>query len=99
MRFARLAAQTILALALLAVPLATVAQPSGKAVRLGVLMHGAPGDWSEAVAAFKQRLLELGYIDGANITFEMCWSGGKLEELPLLSSHPFLLLVPHILVT
>ena len=83
MRFARLA---VLGLAFLAALSAAEAQPAGKVVRVGVLIHGAQPSWSEDIAVFKQRLKELGYVEGANVTFEMRWSQGNRGDLPRLAA-------------
>ena len=74
------------AVTLLAAPFAAIAQPAGRGFRVGVLIHGAPQDWSDSVAALKQRLRELGYVEGANVTFEMRWSQGDRNDLPRLAA-------------
>jgi putative ABC transport system substrate-binding protein len=86
MRLGWLGGLVILTLALLAAPLAAEAQPAGKGFRVGVLIHGVPRDWSDSVAALRERLRELGYVEGANVAFEMRWSEGKRDELPQLAT-------------
>jgi ABC transporter substrate binding protein len=54
-------------------------QPTGKIWRLGILQPGAPPD--PLVEAIRQRLRELGYIEGRNIVFEYRWAEGKLDRL------------------
>jgi putative ABC transport system substrate-binding protein len=61
-------------------PLAARAQqPAGRIWRLGILQPGAPPD--PLVEAIRQRLRELGYIEGRNIVFEYRWAEGKLDRL------------------
>jgi ABC-type uncharacterized transport system substrate-binding protein len=71
---------TLLAGAAAAWPRMTRAQqPTGKIWRLGILQPGAPPD--PLVEAIRQRLRELGYIEGRNIVFEYRWAEGKLDRL------------------
>ena len=67
---------------LLAGPLAAEAQPVGKVYRIGVLSPEADPRFFEA---FNQRLHELGYMDGKNITLEARHSGGRDERLAVLA--------------
>jgi putative ABC transport system substrate-binding protein len=50
--------------------------------RIGVLMGNAsdPGGRSE-VAAFKQGLQALGWIEGRNVQIELAWSGSELDRI------------------
>ena len=54
---------------LLAAPLGAEAQQSDRARRIGVLMGFSENDevWQAYLAAFRRRLLELGWIVGRNI--------------------------------
>jgi putative ABC transport system substrate-binding protein len=67
---------------LLAAPLAAEAQSAAKVYRVGVLGSEDGPSWE----AFRQRLRELGYIEGQNIVFEYRWSEGKVERLPPLAA-------------
>src|SRR5712692_11180729 len=69
----------ILALALLAAPLAAEAQEAGKVWRIGVLRLGSPPD--PYVEGLRQGLRELGYVEGQNIVLEQRWAAGRLERL------------------
>jgi putative ABC transport system substrate-binding protein len=67
----------------LASPLAAEAQPAGKAARVAVLSPG-PGpvsSWS-ALETFRERLQELGYVEGRNLTIEWRFIAGNVARLP-----------------
>ena len=66
-----------LALGLLVVPLTAEAQPPGKAHRVG-LLSPPPGPY---VAAFEERLRQLGYVRGANMLLETRAAGPSDETL------------------
>jgi putative tryptophan/tyrosine transport system substrate-binding protein len=74
-----------LALGLLAAPLAVEAQPAGKVARIGMIMFGSPEN-AVAPAPFRQRLLELGYVEGQTAVLEMRYARGREEALPELLS-------------
>src|SRR5229473_3224190 len=75
-----------LALHLFASSLVAVAQPTGKVVhRIGFLRHFACRD-EFGVKDLRQRLGELGYIEGRNIVIECRAAPGKWEELPVLAA-------------
>jgi putative tryptophan/tyrosine transport system substrate-binding protein len=70
---------------LLAAPLAE-AQPSGKAWRVGLLDFAAPDAARTAWwKAFRERLRELGYVEGQNVVFEPRWGNGLVGRLPSLA--------------
>jgi ABC-type uncharacterized transport system substrate-binding protein len=56
------------------------AQQSGKVPRLGVLLYGTP-EGDPNLAAFRQGLSELGYVDSRNIKLEYRYAAGKPERL------------------
>jgi len=58
-------------------PLAAEAQPAGKVYRIGSLEFRVPDPAHQALwDAFRQRMRELGYAEGQNVTFEPRWSRG-----------------------
>ncbi len=59
----------IFALGLLATPLPTEAQQAGKVYRVSYLTGGGRGGW-RTVDVLRQRLRELGYVDGQNLVIE-----------------------------
>jgi len=63
-------------------PLAARAQQAKKIPRIGVL-------WSNPPATFefmRQGLMDFGYVEGRNITFEFRWAEGKLDQLSQLAA-------------
>jgi putative ABC transport system substrate-binding protein len=68
-------------------PLAARAQQPDPVRRIGILQGLAAGD-AEAqrrLNAFKQRLQELGWIEGRNVAFEFRFADAKPERLPALA--------------
>ena len=63
-------------------PLATRAQQSEKNPRIGYLSPSAMQPRDEA---FRQRLQELGYVEGKNIVIEYRFAEGKFDRLPALA--------------
>jgi hypothetical protein len=69
----------VLALALLAAPLAAEAQP-GKGARIGVLWPGASPLRPPRMGAFRHGLSESGYIEGQNLTVELRYAEGEVIQ-------------------
>ena len=71
-------------LALLVAPLAAAAQPARPAYRIAYLETGEirPRPWE----AFKQRLRELGYVEGRTVTFEIRSANGRTDRLAPLAA-------------
>jgi putative tryptophan/tyrosine transport system substrate-binding protein len=61
-------------------PLAASAQQSAKLPTVGLLGAGTPTSWSLWVAAFVQRLRELGWAEGRTIAIEYRWAEGRTER-------------------
>ena len=77
----------LLILAILLLPIAIEAQPQGKVVRIGLLDFGSSDSSTEARwKALRDRLRELGYVEGQNVTFEQRWGQGQPERLPALAA-------------
>jgi putative ABC transport system substrate-binding protein len=49
--------------------------------RIGLLGSGTAASQSELTAAFVQRMRELGWIEGRNLTIEYRWAEGRNERL------------------
>jgi len=73
-----------LVFALLAAPLATRAQQTGKMPRIGIL-HLTPQP-SPFFQMLRQSLRDLGYVEGQNVAFEYRSADGKHERLPTLAA-------------
>ena len=75
---------TIFALTLLAAPRAAETQPAGKVYRIGYLETGVvrARPWE----AFRERLRELGYVEGQTVAFETRWADGQIDRLPGLAA-------------
>jgi len=67
-------------------PLTTRAQQSPAIPVVGFLSGRSPSEAGYAVAAFRQGLVESGYIDGKNVTIEYRWADGQYERLPTLAA-------------
>jgi hypothetical protein len=61
-------------------PLVARAQQAGKLPTVGVLVAGTPASHGKWVAAFVQRLRELGWIEGRSIAIEYRWAEGRTER-------------------
>jgi putative ABC transport system substrate-binding protein len=59
-------------------PLAARAQQrAGKLPTIGLMGAGTPQGWSQWIAAFSQRLHELGWIEGRTVAIEYRWAEGR----------------------
>jgi len=72
-----------LPLLLFASSIVAVAQPTGKVHRIDLLRHFACPD-QFGLKDLRQKLGDLGYIEGRNIVIECRAAAGKWEELPSL---------------
>ncbi len=77
-----------LVLGLLAGPLPTEAQQAGKVYRIGYLRNFRSGSPTvrPSQIAFRQRLRELGYVEGKNIVIEPRFAQRKLDRFPGLAA-------------
>jgi len=75
-----------LILSLLAVPLATTAQPPGKVPKIGFLNGSSAPAIAREFEAFTQGLRALGYIEGQTIAIEQRYAEGRVERLPALAA-------------
>jgi putative tryptophan/tyrosine transport system substrate-binding protein len=67
----------------MAVALAVAQQP-GKVYRIAYLGNSSPALESELVAAFRQGLRDLNYVEGRNLVIEYRWAEGRYERFPAL---------------
>jgi putative ABC transport system substrate-binding protein len=77
----RLPHLALLALSLLALPLAAEAQEARRPIRIGVL-NAAFAASHPTVEGLKAGLKELGYEDGRHVTFDIRFTEGRLDTMP-----------------
>jgi ABC-type uncharacterized transport system substrate-binding protein len=66
-------------------PLATWAQQSAAPI-VGFVSSRSPQESDYLVAAFRQGLKEVGYIEGSNVAIEYRWAEGQYDQLPALAA-------------
>jgi putative ABC transport system substrate-binding protein len=64
---------------------AATAQPLATIPRIGVLAPGQP-ESARAVAAFRQGLRDLGYVEGQTIVLESRYADWQLDRFPALAA-------------
>lgn len=64
--------------------LAQPQQPT-KLARVAMLLGGSPQTIGYLIAAVKDRLHELNYVEGKNVAFDVRWAMGALDRLPALA--------------
>src|SRR6516162_4261039 len=79
-------------------PLAAHAQQAGRLPTIGVLGAGTPSVWSQWVAAFTQRLRQLGWSEGTSITIKYRWAEGRPERFAEIAAE-FVRLKVDVIVT
>src|SRR6516165_9291240 len=67
-------------------PLAARAQQAGKLPTIGFLGATTPSAGGQLLAAFVQRLRELGWVDGRNVAIEIRWAEGRSERFAELAA-------------
>ena len=70
---------------LLAAPVAAGAQQPAMPV-IGYLSQRSPTDSASIVAAFRQGLNEMGYVEGQNVAIEFRYAEGQIDRVPALAS-------------
>ncbi len=84
------------ALAILAVHHPATAQQTGKVYRIGFLTNGSAEFFKPRLAAFREGLRDLGYVEGKNIVIEARYAEGRRDRLhemaaegrPRVGDHP-----------
>ncbi|MGE5268433.1 MAG: ABC transporter substrate-binding protein [Thiohalocapsa sp.] len=75
----------LLGAAVLAWPASLRAQQKTMPV-IGFLSPASPGPFEPILAAFRQGLVESGYVEGTNVAFEYRWAEGRYDRLPALAA-------------
>jgi len=78
---------------------AVEAQQPARIFRIGILIPSSASSYSAWVEAFRQRLRELGYVEGKNMLIEYRYTEGKYERLPDLAAELVRLKVDVIVTT
>ena len=89
---------TLLGGAAAAWPLAARAQQAAKLPTIGFLGATSPSAEGQRIAAFMQRLRELGWIEGRNVAIEYRWAEGRTERFAELAAE-FVQLKVDVIVT
>jgi len=87
-----------LVLGLLAAPPVASAPVPAKVYRLGFLGAASPSGYAPQLAALRQGLRDLGYVEGQNMHIKYRWAGGRTDRLPVLAAE-LVRLKPDVLVT
>ena len=82
----KLVGLAILIIAFVICGVAVQAQQPASILRIGILATTSASNISARLEALRQRLRELGYVEGKNIVIEYRYAGGKLERLPALAA-------------
>src|SRR5260221_609352 len=67
-------------------PLATGAQTPAKIPRVGYIAGSSAAGAEHMVGAFRQRLRELGYVEGQTIALEVRYAEGRSDPMPELAA-------------
>jgi putative ABC transport system substrate-binding protein len=84
--------------AVTALPLAARAQQAAKPATIGFLGTTSASAWSPWTAAFVERLGQLGWVEGRNVTIEYRWAEGKEQGFAQIAAE-FVRLKTDIIVT
>ena len=79
-------------------PLAARAQQAGRAARIGCLVSGSQDSHGRFIAAFRQALGQLGYVDNRDFVLDLRWAEGRGDRFPVLADE-LARLAPDIVVT
>jgi putative ABC transport system substrate-binding protein len=71
---------------LAAVALSVAPTPAAKVARVGAMLTTNPRAAAHILAGFKERLSELGWSEGRNLTLELRWAEGKAERFPAMAA-------------
>src|SRR4029078_8514492 len=66
-------------------PLMAAAQQSAIST-IGFLSSRSPGEYARGVAAFREGLLEAGFVEGRNLAIAFRWAEGHYDRLPAMAA-------------
>lgn len=69
-----------------AATLPVAARATGKIARVGLLTLSAPAEMISRLAAFRDGMHELGYLEGQNVVFEARFAEGRVDRLTALTA-------------
>src|SRR6266849_10818071 len=75
----------LVAVLLLAAPLATTAQPATQVARIGCLWSGSASAFSSRLQALREGLRDLGYRENQTVALECRFADGEFNRLPALA--------------
>jgi putative ABC transport system substrate-binding protein len=78
-------------------PIAARAQQASHIARIACLIPGSRESHGLFVAAFQQRLGQLGYVEGQHFVLNLKWAEGKVDRFPTLARE-LALLAPDVVV-
>jgi len=89
----------LMVVGMLLFPLTANAQQAGKVHRIGYLGPTTAFDYAPRVAALREGLRELGYVEGQNIVIEYRWADGKSDRYHEIAAELIRLKVEAIVTT
>ena len=66
-------------------PIVARAQQSAMPV-IGYLGSGSPAPFAQMIAAFREGLKEIGFVEGQDVTIDYRWADGQYDRLPALAA-------------
>jgi putative ABC transport system substrate-binding protein len=88
----------LLATVLLTTAPAAEAQQPNQTARIGILLSGSSSSYMSRIAALREGLRELGYVEGKNINIDYRYAEGKTDQFEVLAAE-LVRLQPDVLVT
>ena len=77
---------SLFAVSIVAFSSPVIAQQTSKVPRIGYLIVSNPTAISDRLEAFREGLLELGYVEGKSVVIDQRWAEGKVDRMPELAA-------------